>query len=263
MEHKEETPDAPVKSLGDRMKAYESSHDPRLDASKPFIVRVDGKSFSSYTRDYEKPWDERVSDAMEAAAEALMKFFPACRTAYTQSDEITLVFGAFSAGDGKHIFDGRVIKISTIAASVASMTFYQAITDPDSFITDSKRARVCCFDGRAFDIDDECEAANNIVWRCAHDCVRNSRLKWGEQHLGRSKIKGLSCKAIVERVKAEKALDWADLPPRWKYGTTFKWETYWSEEKKVWRKRVASDSILICRADEATISMVFAKVKEQ
>jgi len=51
--------DTEVLSLGDRMKSYEKPTAMVLDPSKPFIIRIDGHKFSSYTRPFNKPFDDR------------------------------------------------------------------------------------------------------------------------------------------------------------------------------------------------------------
>jgi tRNA(His) guanylyltransferase len=253
----EQQPSTKPISLGDRMKAHEAASDHRLDISKPFLVRVDGKCFSTYTKPYKKPWDENITDAMEAAACELMRFFVDCRAAYTQSDEITLVFDAHC----KNMFDGRIAKITSLAASVAATAFVRHIlANPD--IPEKTKARPCNFDGRAFNVDDLCEATNNLVWRCGHDCVRNSRLNFGSAHIGRAKIKGMSCKQIVEVAKEQHGVNWEELPPRWKYGTLFKWSGYWCEDRKAQRRKIVGVPRLIERADETTIKLVCAKTWE-
>ena len=51
--------------FGDRMKAYEAVETDRiLDASLPIYARIDGRSFSAFTRGMQRPFDERMTGAM-------------------------------------------------------------------------------------------------------------------------------------------------------------------------------------------------------
>ena len=45
-----------AEGLGDRMKSYETTE--IVSPNLPFIVRADGKTFSTYTRGLDKPFDD-------------------------------------------------------------------------------------------------------------------------------------------------------------------------------------------------------------
>lgn len=54
-------------ALGDRLKAYEEAAEgARLDVTLPIYARIDGRSFSKFTRSLARPYDKRLSDAMIA-----------------------------------------------------------------------------------------------------------------------------------------------------------------------------------------------------
>lgn len=51
--------------LAARMKEYEAVHTPPcIDATKPYMARIDGHKFSSYTKGFVKPFDRRIMLAM-------------------------------------------------------------------------------------------------------------------------------------------------------------------------------------------------------
>lgn len=51
--------------LGDRLKAYEAHETARkLIPGIPFYARIDGRSFSEFTRDMQRPFDPRMTAAM-------------------------------------------------------------------------------------------------------------------------------------------------------------------------------------------------------
>lgn len=44
--------------IGDRMKKYETNQGPLLDDTLPYIIRLDGHTFHTFAKDFEKPFDE-------------------------------------------------------------------------------------------------------------------------------------------------------------------------------------------------------------
>jgi tRNA(His) guanylyltransferase len=52
-------------AMGDRMKDYEGREAKRKFLPMlPVIARIDGRTFSKFTKPFDKPFDERLSDAM-------------------------------------------------------------------------------------------------------------------------------------------------------------------------------------------------------
>ena len=61
-------------SLGDRMKFYEMEQaGRRLLPLIPAIARIDGRSFSAFTRGLERPYDSRLSDLMVETVKYLVQ----------------------------------------------------------------------------------------------------------------------------------------------------------------------------------------------
>merc|ERR1719238_1320300 len=79
--------------LATRMKDYEHATESNLDRTKPYLMRLDGHCFSKFTKQFQKPYDTRIYNAMVKATADLVTYF-SCTTGFTQSDEITLVFPA-------------------------------------------------------------------------------------------------------------------------------------------------------------------------
>jgi len=74
------------------IRALEYFHNQRLLLGAWTIVRVDGHSFSSFTETrFEKPYDEGFRNLMVATAQAMLEELHGLY-AYTQSDEISLLF---------------------------------------------------------------------------------------------------------------------------------------------------------------------------
>eukprot|EP01087_Luapelamoeba_hula_P007347 TRINITY_DN1802_c0_g1_i1.p1 TRINITY_DN1802_c0_g1~~TRINITY_DN1802_c0_g1_i1.p1 ORF type:complete len:410 (+),score=84.90 TRINITY_DN1802_c0_g1_i1:48-1277(+) len=111
--------------LGDVMKSYENAYEKQLCPWEPYIIRLDGHQFSKFTQGFVKPFDQRIYMAMVYTAADCMLHLNAI-TAYTQSDEITLVFPAARTEPSQTktiVYDGRVGKLATLAAGYCSVRF--------------------------------------------------------------------------------------------------------------------------------------------
>ena len=56
-------------SLGDRMKTYyENIPKTRLTRRQPVIIRIDGKAFHTFTRGFQRPFDDIFIESMQETA---------------------------------------------------------------------------------------------------------------------------------------------------------------------------------------------------
>ena len=69
----------PVRNeLGKRMKKYESVPKTVLMRRTPVIIRVDGKTFHTFTRGFEKPFDKILIKAMQETTKYLCENIQGC-----------------------------------------------------------------------------------------------------------------------------------------------------------------------------------------
>lgn len=110
--------------LGDRMKSYyENRSKTFLTRRIPVIIRLDGKAFHTFTRGFDKPFDEIMCNAMQETMKYLCENIQGCVLGYTQSDEITLVLIDYQKLTTDAWFDYNVQKVCSIAASMATLAF--------------------------------------------------------------------------------------------------------------------------------------------
>ena len=110
--------------LGMRMKNnYETITKYRLTRRTPVIIRIDGKSFHSYTRGFQKPFDPILMKSMQRTMQSLCENIQGCVLGYTQSDEISLLLVDYKDLNSQAWFDNEVQKICSISASLATKTF--------------------------------------------------------------------------------------------------------------------------------------------
>jgi tRNA(His) 5'-end guanylyltransferase len=220
------------KSLGDRMKEYEKCYEFKVPNRSYVIIRLDGKGFSKYTKKFNKPFDDILSNVMDAATIELCKYLtPAF--AYTQSDEISLVFSTIDNIDAEMVFDGKLQKLCSISASKVTAAFNKTMLrllmsfkyTPEEImqklVTGDFPEIDAVFDSRVFVIPDIREVANYFVWR-QQDCTRNSVSMAAHALLGHSATMNKSSSEKQEMLFQEKGVNWNDYAVKYKRGTVIK-----------------------------------------
>ena len=110
--------------LGIRMKEYyETVPKTKLMRRCPVVCRIDGRSFHSFTRGFNRPFDEIFIKSMQKTARYLCENVQGCVISYQQSDEISLVLIDYKKLNSSAFFDYEVQKICSITASMATMAF--------------------------------------------------------------------------------------------------------------------------------------------
>ena len=178
--------------FGARMKGYEAVEtERRLLPTLPVYARIDGRSFSRFTRGMEKPFDGRLLAAMIDTTAHLVQHTHA-RIGYTQSDEISLVW--LADGDGSDIFfSGKVQKMVSVLASMAAAKF--ATVCPAGF-----EGRLPHFDCRVFQLPTREEAANAFLWR-AMDARKNGISMIAQSRFSAKQLHGKDQKAMVQMLR--------------------------------------------------------------
>lgn len=109
--------------LAKRMKEYESVSKTKLIRRMPVIIRIDGRAFHTFTKGFQRPFDEVLIKSMQDTMKYLCENIQNCALGYHQSDEITLLLVDYKELDTSPWFDNEVQKICSITASMATMVF--------------------------------------------------------------------------------------------------------------------------------------------
>lgn len=166
-------------SLGDRMKFnYEEAYKIRLPLRMPFIVRIDGSSFHTFTKGMERPFDSRFSEAMMSVAQEVFRRSAGCVLAYGQSDEISFLFHDYKKLGSQAWFSGELQKIVSITAGIASASMTRFYSQKD----------LAFFDARAFVLPEN-EVANYFIWR-QKDAERNSLSMLAQSYFSSKELHG-------------------------------------------------------------------------
>ena len=204
--------DKKTDDLGDRVKAFESVHAGiTLDENLPICVRIDGKSFHTYTKGLARPYDERLSTAMIETMKFLVEKTNA-KLGYTQSDEISLVY--FKTDDKQQAFFGaRMQKLTSVLASMATAKFNQMVLHN----IPEKAENFAFFDCRVWNVPTMKDAAEVFVWR-QEDAIKNAISMAAHAHFSHKSLQGKSSREKVEML-AEKGIVWNEYPEFFKSGT--------------------------------------------
>lgn len=204
-------------TLAERMKALETAEvGRRLPSGSVAVARVDGRSFSRYTRDLTRPFDPRLSQLMIETARALVQESGAV-AGYTQSDEITLVMVPASA-EAQIYFDGRIQKMTSQLGAQTTAYFNHLLP---AHLPEKAAARslhvLPTFDARVWGVDTREDALDVLRWR-QMDGVRNSVLMAAHAALGHRAMQDKSVR-VLRAVLRERGAPWEDLPEYFKMGT--------------------------------------------
>ena len=210
--------------LGIRMKTcYEQISKTKLMRRTPVAIRVDGKAFHTFTKGFQKPFDEILIKSMQETMKYLCENIQGCVLGYHQSDEITLILVDYKNLNSDAWFDYEVQKMCSIAASMATMAFnkffYNNIPVDSEYMGKYYTAieKGAMFDARVFNIPKE-EVTNLLYWRQL-DAVRNSIQMVGQANFSHKELHGKSCNMIQNMLLTEKDINWNDFPTHQKRGS--------------------------------------------
>ena len=225
--------------LGTRMKEYyEQVPKFRLMRRTPVAMRLDGKAFHTFTKGFQKPFDEILVKSMQDTMKYLCENIQGCVFGYTQSDEITLILVDYQTLDTCAWFDYEIQKMCSIAASMVTMAFNKYFEQNverecqigllQEYGIETKPVALCeaycrsmekgaMFDCRCFNIPKE-EVTNLVYWRQL-DATRNSIQMVGQANFSHQELQGKSCNDIQDMLMLQKGINWNNFPTYLKRGS--------------------------------------------
>ncbi len=217
---------------------YENRAKTYLTRRMPVIIRLDGKSFHTFTRGFQCPYDEVFHDTMNETTKYLCENIQGCKLGYTQSDEITLLLTDYDTLTTAAWFDYGVQKMCSVVASMATMKFNKSfernvdwfnrknklngIDDADSpqwnlyikYLQALEKGAT--FDARCFNIPVE-EVTNCFIWR-QQDATRNAIQMLGQCNFSHKELQNKSCNDIQDMLMTQKGINFNDMPTAFKRG---------------------------------------------
>lgn len=225
-------------SLGTRMKSYyENPYRLYLPRRQPMIIRLDMKCGHSFTRGFNRPFDNIFIESIQKTAKYLCENIEGSRISYQQSDEISLLLTDYDKIETQAWFDKNLQKMCSIAASMATLAFNRAFDENCKEVEDLikreeenlsfhapeilniyeplylayKKASLkgAMFDARCFVLPKE-EVCNYFIWR-QNDCTRNSIQMVAQANFSHKQLQNKSCDELQEMLWQEKNINWNDF----------------------------------------------------
>ena len=209
--------------LGDRLKAYEQQETARkLIPGIPIYARIDGRGFSRFTRDMQRPFDTRMHAAMTHATQYLVDKSGAT-LGYTQSDEISLAW-ALTDHTQEIWFGGKMHKLTSVLASMATIAFVEGILNHFAEDAQAYLDRMPHFDCRVFQVPNLEELANCMLWRNL-DATKNAISMAAHHYFSHAELQGKSGAQKQEMLWQQHEVNFNDYPTQFKRGQFVRKET--------------------------------------
>lgn len=197
-----------ITDIAKRMKFYEQRYMLHLLPSVPVLCRLDGRAFHTLTRGLKRPYDPTLSSLMVDLTKKLIEETNAI-IGYTQSDEISLIW--LPKDSSEMFFDGKVFKLQSILAAIASVYFTK------EFVLRGLGNKDAYFDCRVWNVPTKVEAVNALVWR-EMDATRNSVAMAAQSVFSHNELHGKGS-ADMQEMLFQNGINWNDYPNFFKRGT--------------------------------------------
>lgn len=203
-------------SLGDRIKKYESVSKNFLTRRTPVIIRLDGKAFHTFCKNFTKPYDDKLIQLMSETTEYLVDNIQGAVFGYTQSDEISILLRDYDTINTCGWFDYNIQKIVSVASSLAT-GFFNANSGA---VLQRGSLPLAFFDCRAFNVPKE-DVCNAFIWR-QNDATRNSIQSFGQHYIGHKKCQNLNNTQVQDKLmELDPPINWNDAKTSWKRGVCY------------------------------------------
>jgi tRNA(His) 5'-end guanylyltransferase len=205
--------------LDTKMRVFETASDSCVLPNLYMVARLDGRNFTRLTKEihqFEVPFDSQFRDCMIETVKHLMNCGFRIDYAYTQSDEISLLFHL-----NEDTFKRKLRKYHSVLAAEASATFSLLLGE------------IGCFDCRISQLPTKDLVCDYFRWRQedAHRNALNSHCYWclrknGEsQQAATNALFGLSVSDKNELL-FQHEINFNNLPNWQKRGIGLYWESY-------------------------------------
>lgn len=259
--------------LAKRMKEYESVSKTKLIRRMPVIIRIDGRAFHTFTKGFQRPFDEVLIKSMQDTMKYLCENIQNCVLGYHQSDEITLLLVDYKELNTSPWFDNEVQKICSITASMATMVFnkcfhgnvevnileYICSLTPQCVemqqeaekyhrILREAASKGAMFDTRCFNIPKD-DVTNNFYWRQL-DATRNSIQMVGQANFSHKELQNKNCNEIQDMLLTQKGINWNDFATYLKRGSCCIKETYKQDDDTLRTHWIIDKEIPVFKGEE-------------
>lgn len=230
------------KGMAARMKKYEATNRNYLIPNMNTIIRLDGKAFHTYTKQFKRPFDQDLIDLMDQTAIYLCSKIQGAKFAFVQSDEISIALTDYDSYETGLWYEGNVQKMVSVSASMAAAKFnhlrviqlmkgakFKAQTynaglhasepsfdEASQIDTDVSTMQLAEFDSRVFQLPNRAELLNAFLWR-QQDATRNSISSVAQSLYSDKELYKKNTDQMQEMI-FQKGINWNDYDPKLKRG---------------------------------------------
>lgn len=232
--------------LGQKMKEwFENRTKTKLVKKVPVIIRLDGRAFHTFTRGFERPFDENLMNMMNQAALALCNEIQGAKMAYVQSDEISILITDLDKEETEAWFDFQGHKMSSVSATVCANAFNKVLlkyyfskptNDEAEYLANEVEMlrkihdgslKFAEFDARPFSVPRVKDLTDYFVWRMK-DARKNSISMLAQSMFSPKQLDRKHSGLKIDMCK-EKGVDWNELHSHKRLGRIIVREEVWKE----------------------------------
>lgn len=255
-------------NLEDKCQYYRGLTDYKICGNNNILVMLDGKNFSTLIKNnFKKPFDDEFIDMMNRTAQFLCNNVQGVKFAYVQSDEISLLITDYDTPETDTPFGGRICKLQSILASLATSEFNRWFTiwnlnkcydnvNVGEFISKMKMAQ---FDCKVWSVPNQNDAYAWFLYRQL-DCIRNSKQQTAQTYLPHKQLLNHDADEQIEMALTEKGIDWNKFEDKYKYGR-FVYKVATTETKII--PKVASVGPITFTRNKFTVVPAFVLSNEE
>lgn len=179
----------------------------------PAIVRVDGKSFHTFCRRFEKPYSQDLNDALNSVMFFLCKEIQGAKFAQRYSDEISILMTDYDTNQTDSFFGYEIQKIDSVVASWASTELCKILLQTNCIRSDE---RWPVFDCRCFNIPHF--EITSYFWMRMLDAKRNSIQGLSQSKFSDKQLHGKNTDDMQEMLFLNYGINWNNIPQEQKTG---------------------------------------------
>ena len=220
------------RNLEEKCNYFRNITDYRITPNGYTLLMLDGHCFSKMIKNtFKKPFDSDFIGMMNETAKYLVEHLQGAKIAYTQSDEISILITDFDTPKTDLLFGGRLCKINSIAASMATSEFNRLFTkyqleqtktsEDDCFenVIDKLlyKVKTVQFDCKCWMVPSENDMFAHFLWRNL-DCIKNSKQQAAQTYIPHKQLVGKTADEEIALLKEKNGIDWNDYSDGMKYG---------------------------------------------
>ena len=220
------------RNLEEKCNYFRNITDYRITPNGYTLLMLDGHCFSKMIKNtFKKPFDTDFITMMNETAKYLVEHLQGAKIAYTQSDEISILITDFDTPKTDLLFGGRLCKINSIAASMATSEFNRLFTkyqleqtktsEDDCFENVINKllykVKTVQFDCKCWMVPSENDMFAHFLWRNL-DCVKNSKQQAAQTYIPHKQLVGKTADEGIALLKEKNGIDWNDYSDGMKYG---------------------------------------------